>query len=146
MVIKRTPFGAQPPRRADRHTHFLHWLTAISIRSHLGRTSWWKRFTAWLDAPEERLLKKELESKEKEGAPVTVEEPIDPENIKEQDRKKIRDFMKGRAEVMVTDIIMHSGANRLRVYPILFEEEQKGSVRVIRTVGLGAPEIVTLIN
>lgn len=131
---------------ADRHTHFLHWLTAISIRSHLGRTSWWKRFTAWLDAPEERLLRKELESKEKESTPVTVEEPIDPENMKEQDRKKIRDFMRGRAEVMVTDIIMHSGANRLRVYPILFEEEQKGSIRVIRTVGLGAPEIVTLIN
>ena len=100
----------------------------------------------WLDAPEERLLKKELEAKAKEIVPVVVEEPIDPENLKEQDRKKIRDFMKGRAEVMVRDIIMHSGANRLRVYPILFEEEQKGSVRVIRTVGLGAPEIVTLVK
>lgn len=131
---------------ADRHTEFLHRVVAFSIRTHLGRTSWWKRFTAWLDAPEERIIKKEEESKKTESLPVEPEEPIDPDNLKEQDRKKIRDFIKGRAEVMVHDIIRHSGANRLRVYPILFEEEQKGRIKVIRRGSLGAEEIVSFVR
>lgn len=131
---------------ADHHTEFLHQLVDFSIRTHLGRTPWWKRFTAWLDAPEERMLKKEEEEKEVETAPIIVEEPIDPDNMKEQDRKKIRDFMKGRAEVMVHDIIKHSGADRLRVYPILFEEEMMGRIRVIKRGSLGAEEIVTLVK
>ena len=52
--------------------------------------------------------------------------------------------MKGRAEVMVHDIINNSGSDRLRVYPILFEEVQRCRVRVIKEDWLGAPEIVTL--
>lgn len=129
---------------AKRHTNFLHWLVNISIRTHLGRTDWWKRFTAWLDHPEEKLVKRlEQEKKSEKSVPI-IDTPVDPEDLKEQDRKKILDFMKGRAEVMVYDIIKHSGAERLRVYPILFEEEMKGRVRVIKTHGMGAPEIVAL--
>lgn len=133
---------------ADRHTEFLHRLVDFSVRTHLGRTSWWKRFTDWLDAPEDKLVAK-IE-KEKEAEKPTMSEDfgvqdIDPNNLKEQDRKKILDFMKGRAEVMVYDIIKHSGADKLRVYTILFEEEMKGHVRVIKTHGLGAPEIVELL-
>ena len=80
------------------------------------------------------------------GAVVKCEdEPIDPNNLKEQDRKKILDFMKGRAEVMVYDIMNNSGADPLRVYPILFEEEMKGRIRVIKMGPMGAPVIVTLI-
>jgi len=131
---------------ADHHTEFLHRLTAVSIRTHLGRTSWWKRFTVFLDAPEDRLIKKLEKAKEEVAQPVTIiEEPIDPENIKEQDRKKMLDFMKGRAEVMVFDIIDHSGANKLRVYSLLFEEVQRGRVRVIKEGAMGAPEIVALV-
>lgn len=131
---------------ADRHTDFLHRVVDFSIRTHLGRTHWWKKFTAWLDAPEDRMLKKEEEVKATEPILGMEEEPIDPENLKEQDRKKIRDFMKGRTEVMVYDILKHSGANRLRVYTILYEEEMRGRIRVIKTHGLGSPEIVTLVN
>lgn len=130
---------------AKHHTEFLHRLVAFSIRTHLGRTGWWKRFTAWLDRPEEKLVARLEQVKEEGKAAPVFEEPIDPDNLKEQDRKKILDFMKGRAEVMVYDILKHSGANRMRVYPILFEEEMKGRVRVIRTHGMGAPEIVTLV-
>ena len=129
---------------AKRHTNFLHWLVNTSIRTHLGRTDWWKRFTAWLDHPEEKLVKRLEQEKKSEKAVPINDTPVDPEDLKEQDRKKILDFMKGRAEVMVYDIIKHSGAERLRVYPILFEEEMKGRVRVIKTHGMGAPEIVAL--
>lgn len=130
---------------ADRHTEFLHKVVEFSIRTHLGRTDWWKRFTDWLDAPEAKLQQKEEEKQEEVVvAPSLIEEPIDPENFKEQDRKKILDFMRGRAEVMVHDIMKNSGADRIRVYTLLFEEEQQGRIRVVRAGKFGAPEIVTL--
>lgn len=131
---------------AKHHTETLHRLVNFSIRTHLGRTEWWQRFTAWLDSPEGKLLA-ELETYTKTESKVSIPEvPIDPNNIKEQDRKKILDFMKGRAEVMVHDIIENSGANRLRVYDILFEEEQRGHIYVIQSIELGAPEIVSIKN
>ena len=44
----------------------------------------------------------------------------------------------------VRDIIAHSGAERLRVYPILFELEQEGRVEVTKREELGAPKMVRL--
>ncbi len=132
---------------AKRHTEFLHRVVGFSIRTHWGRTTWWKKFTAWLDAPEDRLVERMEKTAEKSAMPENFGvQDIDPDNLKEQDRKKILDFMKGRAEVMVYDILKHSGADKLRVYSILFEEEMKGHVRVIKTHGMGAPEIVTLVS
>lgn len=128
---------------ADHHTEMLHRLTKFSIRTHLGRTSWWKRLTDRLDAPEGRMIQKVV----KMGAePSTIVEQdiIDLENIKEQDRKKMLDFMKGRAEVIVYDIIQNSGANSLRVYSLLYEEVQRGRICVIKEGTMGAPEIVKL--
>ena len=52
--------------------------------------------------------------------------------------------MRGRAEVYVQDIIDHSGAEKLRVYPILFEEIQSGYVFVLKESTLGTPVIVAL--
>jgi len=122
----------------------LHKLTEFSIRTHLGRTSWWKRLTYFLDAPEQRVIKKvnQMESKQ---STIKEQELIDPENIKELDRKKMLDFMKGRAEVIVYDIIQNSGVNSLRVYSLLFEEVQRGHVTVIKEGSMGSPEIVKLI-
>lgn len=131
---------------ADRHTEFLHRVVGFSIRTHWGRTGWWKKFTAWLDAPEDRLVERMEKVAEKSAMPENFGvQDIAPDNMKEQDRKKILDFMKGRAEVLVYDILKHSGADKLRVYTILFEEEMKGHVRVIKTHEMGAPEIVTLV-
>lgn len=36
---------------ASRQTAFFRWISSFSPSTHLGRTAWWKRFTAWLDAP-----------------------------------------------------------------------------------------------
>lgn len=129
---------------ADHHTELLHKLTEFSIRTHLGRTSWWKRLTDFLDAPEQRVIKK-VDQMESKQSPIKEQELIDPENIKELDRKKMLDFMKGRAEVIVYDIIQNSGVNSLRVYSLLFEEVQRGHVTVIKEGSMGSPEIVKLI-
>ena len=69
---------------------------------------------------------------------------IDDSNFKERDRKLILEFMKGKVEVHVKDIIAYSGAENLRVYPILFEEEMGGYITVLKRNGLGAPLIVSL--
>lgn len=126
---------------AEHHTNFLHWLVNFSVKTHLGRTGWWKRFTAFLDRPEDVLVKK-LEESASEAAPV--KEITDPYDLKEEDRKKILDFMKGRAEVMVHDIIDNSGADKMLVLSILYEEAQEERVTIIRENDKGEPEIVSL--
>lgn len=44
--------------------------------------------------------------------------------------------------VRVEDIIQNSGADKLRVYPALFELEQSGFLEVVEREELGAPLIV----
>ena len=66
-------------------------------------------------------------------------------DYKEQDRKKIIDYLSSRgSEVSVDTLIAESGADKMRVYPILFEETQAGHIQVIELSKLGAPEKVAL--
>lgn len=66
-------------------------------------------------------------------------------DYKEQDRKKILDYLTSRGcEVSVDTLIAESGADKMRVYPILFEETQAGRIQVIELSKLGAPEKVVL--
>lgn len=125
---------------AKRHTTFLHRIIGFSIRTHLGRTEWWKSLTAWLDAPgdyssltidAEQAINKHIQS-------------IQLVNYKEQDRKRILEYVKGKAEVYVSDIVENSGAEKLRVYPIIFEEMLAGYMIAITTDAWGAPTIVAL--
>lgn len=127
---------------AKQHTEFLHWLTHFSVSTHLGRKEWWKGITRWLDAPGDYSALVELSA-----TPEAIEshlQSIDVTNYKEQDRKLVLEFLKGKAEVHVSDLMAYSGAEKLRVYTILFEEEQAGYVKVLKRCGLGAPDIVAL--
>ena len=131
---------------AMKHTEFLHWITHFSVRTHFGRTSWWKTYSAWLDAPGDySSVDAELASYVSEGFENHLQS-IEVTNFKEQDRKLILEFLKGKAEVHVSDLIAYSGAERMRVYPILFEEVQAGYVKVTKANMLGTPEIITLSN
>lgn len=127
---------------AERHTEFLHWLTHFSMKTHWGRTSWWQWLSQWLDAPGDYTALAEL-GVTPEGYESHLNS-IDVSNYYERDRKLILEFLKGKAEVHVSDLIAYSGAEKLRVYPILFEEEQAGYVKVLRRSGLGSPEIIAL--
>lgn len=127
---------------ARNHTNFLHWLTHFSVKTHLGRTSWWKKITEWLDAPGDYSSLVELMGTS-EGLESHLSS-LDTTNLKERDRKLILEFMKGKAEVHVNDVIAYSGADKMRVYPILFEEERDGFVTVLKRCGMGSPDIVAL--
>lgn len=65
---------------------------------------------------------------------------------KEKDRKLILDYIKGKGEVAVEDIINNSNAEKLRVHTILFEETMKGTVRVVREGVFGAPQVVVAVE
>lgn len=125
-------------------TEFLHELVRFSVRTHLGRTRWWKRITAKLDAPEDALVRRLNVGKFGDVDAFASRQTLVTENQKEQDRKKIVDFMKGRVEVMVFDIVEHSGADKLQVPVILSEEESSGTIRVIKKNKQGEAVIVAL--
>ena len=64
-------------------------------------------------------------------------------NYKEIDTQRIIDYIGTFANgVSVDDIILHSGADKLSVYPALFELEQSGWLEVLEREELGAPSIV----
>lgn len=67
------------------------------------------------------------------------------ENFKELDRKKIMDYVAaGQGEVAVDRIVAESGAEKVRVYPILFEEVQAGHLEVTESEPMGAPRMVRI--
>ena len=60
-------------------------------------------------------------------------------DYKQQDTLRILDYLRRYPDgVSVDDIIEHSGADRLRVYPALFELEQEGRLEVLEREMLGA--------
>lgn len=64
-------------------------------------------------------------------------------NYKILDTQKIIDYISSFPKtVSVEDILLHSGADKLRVYPALFELEQSGWLEVVEREELGAPSVV----
>lgn len=64
-------------------------------------------------------------------------------NYKLIDTQKIIDYINSfLGEIRVEDIIQNSGADKLRVYPALFEMEQSGFIKVLEREELGAPTVV----
>lgn len=64
-------------------------------------------------------------------------------NYKLIDTQKIIDYINSfLGEIRVEDIIQNSGADKLRVYPALFELEQEGFIEVLEREELGAPKVI----
>ena len=66
-------------------------------------------------------------------------------DCKHQDRDKILAYLKNHLVCTVGDIILESGAERLRVYPILFELCQEKKIKVLKEAEWGAPVRVVII-
>ena len=68
-------------------------------------------------------------------------------DYKEIDRKSILEYIeKQGGKCPVQDIIKNSGAEKLRVYPILFEEVQSARLTVLEEESFGSPKIVKLLR
>ena len=64
-------------------------------------------------------------------------------NYKIIDTQRIIDYITSFPKgVSVEEIIQNSGAEKLRVYPALFELEQSGFLEVLKREELGAPIMV----
>ncbi len=124
---------------AVHHTKTLHRLVHFSIFTHLGHKDWWLRLQARLDAPEQRYQ----EWAERVGDLKQYKFPnVPPKEQKEEDRQRLLDFIHGRAEVYVEEILKKSGAEPLRLYGLIHEEVEAGHMVVIRYEADGVPEIV----
>lgn len=66
-------------------------------------------------------------------------------DYKQRDRECILSYMKIHSVCLTDTIIKESGAERLRVYLILFELCQEGIIRVVEESEWGAPLKVELI-
>lgn len=65
-------------------------------------------------------------------------------NLKLEDRKKILAYLEDKKQVSVEELLANSGAERLRVYPLLFELTQEKIIQVLKESDLGAPKIICL--
>ena len=65
-------------------------------------------------------------------------------NYKKQDREYILAYLKVHPISSVDAIMEESGAEPVRVYPILFELNQEKKIRVLEETGWGAPLRVEL--
>ena len=64
-------------------------------------------------------------------------------DYKALDTQKVVDYILSFSEeVLVVNIIQNSGADKLRLYPALFELEQNGFLEVVEREELGAPLVV----
>ena len=68
-------------------------------------------------------------------------------DYKEIDRKSILEYIeKQGGQCPVQDIIKNSGAEKLRVYPILFEEVHSARLTALQQESFGSPKIVKLLR
>jgi len=130
----------------NRHTELMHRLAQISVKTHLGHKNWWQLLEGWLDKPEGRNLG---HATEEPNRLTKVDQyyhfdQVDPENQKEMDRKRMFDFMKGKAEVYVDDIKQRSGADPLRIDSLLYEGMLDGYIVSLKEAAWGTPIIVAL--
>lgn len=130
--------------QVNRHTNFMHRLTRFSIATQLGNRKWWLKIQSSLDRRE--IVEQEHSIQQKQATAFHVSFGSDPDNQKERDRRRVLEFMKGKAEVYVDDIKQRSGAERLRVDALLSEGELEGYVKVITWSSNGAPVIVALAD
>ena len=112
------------------------WIRTFSLKTHLGHTHWWLALQKWLDkgAYEDYMviMKEQLEKKTEDMT------------NKEKDIVAILNYLQGKKSVMVNDIKNESGADPMRVYPILYELEQKEMIEVLTREELGAAKSVRL--
>ena len=129
--------------QADRHTGFMHWLAHFSLSTHLGDKNWWLKLQMLLDKGE-MMDNQKPENKPNNGYHIVFDP--NPNNYKERDRKKMLEFMKGKAEVLVDDIKQQSGAETFRVDAMLSEGEVEGYIKVVSRTFNGGPMIVALAD
>ena len=122
----------------EHQTKMFRRFTQASRMTHLGRKGWWLAFQKILDKgafEDYTVIRRD-----------TLNKNIEDMDNKEKDTIAIVNYLQGKKSVPVDDIQKESGADALRVYPILFELEQRGVIEVTKHASLGAAQEVRLIE
>lgn len=110
----------------------------MSRVTHLGNKRWWQRLQKMIDKGEYEdymLILRDMLDKKTEDM-----------TNKEKDTAAIVNYLQEKKEALVADIKRESGADEMRLYPILFELEQGCVIEVTKRSHLGSPQAVKLLK
>lgn len=100
--------------------------------THLDNTKWWISIQDYLDKGSF------------EDYSVLINKKTEKMDNKEKDTMQIVHYLQDKGAVKTEEIIAEAGAEKLRVYPILFDLEQCGWITVLKRDSLSAPEVVKI--
>lgn len=110
----------------------------ISRLTHWGHKRWWLALQNAIDKgayEDYMMVLKETLNKKTEDM-----------NLKEKDTAAIVNYLQEKKVASVDDIKKESGADPMRVFPILFELEHGHVIEVVQRESLGAAQMVKLLN
>lgn len=112
------------------------WLSPLAISTHLGHTDWWLNFQEYLDrgAYEDYLLI--LREK--------YHKRIEDMNQKEKDVASIVNYLQGKRNVKVDDIVQHVLLEEQYVHELLKELDEDGVINVIKTDELMRMKVIRI--
>lgn len=125
------------------HTKLMHKLAHASTMTHFEQKVWWRRLQQKLDQPE-------LSATGNMNETQTTEHLVrrfghqDISSDRNVDVQKVYDYLRGKAEVHVADIIRRSGANPNSVQDIIAEGAKDGTIKVLLRNKNGAATIVCI--
>lgn len=125
------------------HTKLMHKLAHASTMTHFEQKAWWRRLQQKLDQPE-------LSATGNMNETQTTEHLVrrfghqDISSDRNVDVQKVYDYLRGKAEVHVADIIRRSGANPNSVQDIIAEGAKDGTIKVLLRNKNGAATIVCI--
>jgi hypothetical protein len=107
-------------------------LYKLARATHLSHTAWWLSFQHWLDRGAY------------EDYSILIDKRPEDMDPKEKDTMAIVNYLQGKKLVKVEEILSEAGAERLRVYLILFELEKSAWISVLERAPLGEPLVVKI--
>lgn len=124
------------------HTCFMHTLSHYSIETHFGRKAWWQAIQRWVDR------KMELTHEEKVEQEILLRKKqqkfsnIKNDEFQMMEKDMVRDYLRGKAEVHVKDLVKRYDMPISYAREIVSEFVNEGCIRVITYDGEGNAEIV----
>ena len=119
-------------------TKFFVKFNRISRFTHWGNKRWWQALQNSIDKgayEDYMMVLKETLNKKTEDM-----------NLKEKDTAAIVNYLQDKKVSSVDEIKKESGADPMRVFPILFELEHGHVIEVVQRESLGAAQMVKLLN
>lgn len=123
----------------SKDSRFYRFLCRLARISHVERKGLWFTLMLLMDGKwrEGNIIsdvKQQVRQYDVAALKAELEKSFDPQ---ERDRRLIQTYLEGKTNVLLDDIILYSGAEKLRVYPLVYQMVIDGSVTVLKENELG---------